>query len=109
MTAAQFRKIALSLEDTEERSHMGHPDFRKSGKIFATLGYPDKTRAMVKLSPEEQKAFVQRAPDAFVPVKGAWGASGSTSVLLKHADPEMVGEALTVAWRLVPTAKRKPR
>ena len=59
MTAKDFRKIALSLPETEERSHMNHPDFRVAGKIFATLGYPDKTRAMVKLSPEDQQQFLE--------------------------------------------------
>jgi hypothetical protein len=53
-TPADFRRIALSLPETEERKHMNHPDFRVAGKIFATLGYPDKTRAMVKLPPEQQ-------------------------------------------------------
>src|SRR5579864_201099 len=50
MTANQFRKIALAVPESEERAHMSHPDFRVAGKIFATLGYPDKSRAMVKLS-----------------------------------------------------------
>ena len=46
MTPNAFRKIALSLPETEERAHVHHPDFRLAGKIFATLGYPDKTRGM---------------------------------------------------------------
>lgn len=37
MTAADFRRIALSLEGAEESSHMGSPDFRVGGRIFATL------------------------------------------------------------------------
>ena len=28
MTADQFRRLALALPETEERSHMAHPDFR---------------------------------------------------------------------------------
>jgi len=32
-----FRRIALSLEGAEEKSHMGQPDFRVGGRIFATL------------------------------------------------------------------------
>lgn len=47
MTAKTFRKIALSFPEAEEHVHMDHPDFRVAGKIFATLGYPDKTRGMV--------------------------------------------------------------
>ncbi len=37
MTVADFRRIALSFEGAEEGSHMGNPDFRVGGHIFATL------------------------------------------------------------------------
>ena len=42
MTQAEFRRLALSFPETEEKQHMDHPDFRVRGKIFATLAYPDK-------------------------------------------------------------------
>jgi hypothetical protein len=48
MTAAEFRRIALSLPQTNEAAHMGHPDFRVAGRIFATLGYPRSGWGMVK-------------------------------------------------------------
>jgi hypothetical protein len=99
MTAAAFRKIALSLPETEEREHMKHPDFRVAGKIFATLGYPDQTRGMVKLSPEDQHNFSKDFPDAFVPVKGAWGRRGATSVHLKAAKKDALERAIRAAWR----------
>ena len=38
---------------------MSHPDFRVGGRIFATLGYPDDEWGMIKLTPEEQRKFVQ--------------------------------------------------
>jgi hypothetical protein len=41
MTPDAFRRLALSLPEAAEIGHMGHPDFRVRGKIFATLGYPD--------------------------------------------------------------------
>lgn len=107
MTAAEFRRLALSLPETEERAHMNHPDFRVGGKIFATLGYPDETRGMVKLFPDQQKAFAARNPQAFEPVKGAWGKQGCTSVILKEAPPEKVREALTAAWERA-LAQKKP-
>ncbi len=78
---------------------MDHPDFRVVGKIFATLGYPDKTRAMVKLSPEDQHNFSKDYPDAFIPVKGAWGRRGATSVILKAAKKEIMRQAIEAAWR----------
>ncbi len=99
MTADEFRKIVLALPETEERSHMNHPDFRVAGKIFATLGYPDKTRAMVKLSPEDQHNFSKDYPEAFIPVKGVWGRRGATSVFLKAAKKETAAKAIQAAWR----------
>jgi len=99
MTPATFRKIALSLPETEEHQHMDHPDFRVVGKIFATLGYPDKSRGMVKLSPEDQHNFSKDHPAAFVPVKGTWGRRGATSVVLKNADQGTLVKAIHAAWR----------
>jgi hypothetical protein len=99
MTPNAFRKLALALPETEERQHMDHPDFRVAGKIFATLGYPDRSRAMVKLSPEDQHNFSKDYPDAFVPVKGAWGRRGATSIHLKAAKKEILRTALQAAWR----------
>ena len=99
MTANDFRKLALALPETEERAHMNHPDFRVAGKIFATLGYPDKSRGMVKLPPEQQHYLSKDYPEAFIPVKGAWGRRGATSVDLKAADKDVVRKAIEAAWR----------
>ena len=99
MTANDFRKLALSLPEVVESAHMHHPDFRVGGKIFATLGYPDENWAVVKLTPDEQKRFIQSDPKAFYPVKGAWGRRGATSVHLPAAKIENVRKALDAAWR----------
>ena len=40
MTQQQFRKIALAFPGTTESEHMGHPDSRVGGKIFASFGAP---------------------------------------------------------------------
>lgn len=101
MTALDFRELALSLPGAEESSHMGHPDFRAKGKIFATLGYPDHSWGMVKLTPAQQKDFVRAEPDTFVPVKGGWGAQGATSVCLENADGALLRRALLAAWKNV--------
>jgi hypothetical protein len=99
MTAKDFRQLALALPEAEERAHMNHPDFRVAGKIFATLGYPNKSHGMVKLSPEDQHYFSKDYPDAFTPVKGTWGLRGATTVHLKAAKKEPLGRALQAAWR----------
>lgn len=100
MTANDFRKLALGFPETEERAHMNHPDFRVAGKIFATLGYPDKSWGMVKLTPVEQEMFVEAEPAVFVPAKGAWGHQGSTTVNLKAAKLATMRRALAAAWQL---------
>jgi hypothetical protein len=99
MTAKDFRRMALALPETEERSHMDHPDFRVAGKIFATLGYPDKTCGMVKLSPEEQHYFSKAEPAVFTPVNGVWGRRGATRVQLKSARKASLARAILAAWR----------
>ena len=99
MTAAQFRKIALSFPEASESAHMGHPDFRVGGKIFATLGYPDASFGMVVLAPEEQAFFSKISGDAFAPAAGAWGQRGSTIVKLRPARSALVRDALEAAWR----------
>ena len=107
MTARDFRRIALGMKDAIESAHMGHPDFRTSGKIFATL-HGDNKFGMVKLTPEQQQQFIADHPAVFAPESGAWGRQGCTAVRLDAADEEVVGEAMTFAWRNVSRASRAP-
>src|SRR5438105_13705733 len=99
MTEKEFRELALSFPEAIESAHMNHPDFRVRGKIFATLGYPDKGSGVVKLTPNEQRDFVRSDPNVFQPVKGGWGRRGSTSVHLPAAKVEKVREPIGAAWR----------
>jgi hypothetical protein len=101
VTAEDFRTLALSFPNAIESAHMHHPDFRVRGKIFATLGYPDKDWAVVKLPLDEQKRLVGSEPATFQPVKGAWGRQGSTNVFLPAAKIAIVREAIASAWRNV--------
>ncbi|HUN93848.1 MAG TPA: MmcQ/YjbR family DNA-binding protein [Burkholderiaceae bacterium] len=99
MTAEHFRKLALAFPESVESAHVGHPDFRVRKRVFATLAYPDATFGMVKLTPAQQKHFVDRYPTVFVPVKGGWGERGSTNVKLRHATRATLMPALAAAWR----------
>ncbi len=99
MTPNEFRELALSFPEAIESAHMRHPDFRVGGRIFATLGYPGEDWAMVKLSPGDQKEFVETGPDIFTLVKGTWGRQGGTNIYLPAAATNIVREALTAAWR----------
>jgi hypothetical protein len=104
MTATEFRRIALSMPEAVESAHMEHPDFRVGGKIFATLGYPDRNHGMVILPPAEQERLVRAQPAVFTPAKGAWGKNGSTTVCLDIVDAGTLRCAVEVAWR-----KRAPK
>src|SRR5438094_5554597 len=99
MTNDEFRTMALKIPAAVERSHMNHPDFRVSGKIFASLGVPDENWSMVKLTPEQQQMFIKKAPKVFKPSSGAWGRQGYTNVYLPTAKASIVRAALAAAVR----------
>src|SRR5258708_29000233 len=101
MTLGGFRRLALSMPEAAEGSHMGHPDFRVRGRIFATLGGQDAGGGMVRLNPEQQEAFVSAEPAVFSPVTGGWGGRGATAVRLRGAKARSLRVALAAAWRNV--------
>jgi hypothetical protein len=98
LSPAEFRRIALGMENAIEGAHMGHPDFRANGRIFATL-YPDGQSGMVKLTPEQQQEFLHTHAAAFVPASGAWGRQGCTTVRLDSVAEDTLGAAMTLAWQ----------
>ena len=100
MTVDDFRRIALSLEGAEEGSHMGQPDFRVGGRIFATLASAGQGYGNVKLTPERQAALVEEMPEVFVPIPGGWGRMGMTHVRLAAVSEDVLAGALRLAWKL---------
>ncbi len=100
MMPDDFRRIAISLEGAEEGSHMGSPDFRVGGRIFATLASQRQGCGNLLLSPEQQAEFVAGRPDMFVPVAGGWGRMGATHIRLAAATEDVLAGALRAAWRL---------
>jgi hypothetical protein len=100
MTVNDFRRIALSLEGAEESSHMGAPDFRVGGRIFATLASAKHGYGNLILAPEQQAAFVEEMPKVFLPVHGGWGRMGATHIRLNHASEDVLTGALQTAWKL---------
>jgi hypothetical protein len=107
MTSDEFRKMALTIPAAVERSHMNHPDFRIAGKIFASLGVPDENWGMVKLTPEQQRTFIEKAPELFRPSSGAWGRQGCTNVYLAAGEATIVRAALDAAANTVATGKKR--
>ena len=108
MNASDFRRIALNLEGAEESSHMGAPDFRVAGRIFATLASESHGYGNLMLTPEVQAAFVADAPEIFLPVAGGWGRNGATHIRLAEASEDMLAGALHTAWKLRVEKNQKP-
>ena len=109
MTAADFRRLALSLPDATEGSHFNHADFRIGNKIFATLGYEKEGYGVLLLTPDQQAGMVQDAPDIFSPVPGGWGLKGSTRVHLASVTRDILLAALRTAWQNKAAAIRAPK
>jgi hypothetical protein len=112
MTAAGFRKIAMSFPEAVEGSHFGNADFRVGGKIFATLSLQSEGYGVLLLTPEQQAGMVEDAPVIFSRVPGGWGKKGSTRVLLAKVPPDILEAVLRTAWlrkapkRLLPPTSR---
>ncbi len=104
MTPNAFRKLALALSGAVEGAHMGHPDFRAGGRIFASLT-ADGSRGMVKVSSEEQTRLLRSDPQCFEPASGAWGKQGCTMITLSTADPTLVRAALRHALERAQTPR----
>jgi hypothetical protein len=100
MTAEDFRRLALALEGAEEHSHMGAPDFRIGGRIFATLAAQGQGYGNLMLIPEQQAVFVEELPAVFLPVPGGWGRMGATHIRLSAATEDVLAGALHTAWKL---------
>jgi hypothetical protein len=108
MTVADFRRIALSLEGAAESSHMGSPDFRVGGRIFATLAMQSQGFGNLMLSPEQQAAFIADQPEIFLPVHGGWGRMGATHLRLADANEDQLRGALHTAWKSRVEKNAKP-
>ena len=91
------RGLALLLPEVVEGAHMGNPDFRVGGKIFATL-WNEEDRVVVRLTPELQVMMTEAEPSVFEPIPGSWGRRGWTNLDLIEADEETLRSALLAAW-----------
>jgi hypothetical protein len=95
MTTDDFRRIALSLPGTEELNGLGYPNFRTGRKSFATI---EDSKAVIRLTRDQQATFVAAAPDVFVPLSSGWGRLGTTVIRLDVADAATVQDAIATAW-----------
>jgi len=104
--AADFRRIALSLEGVGEYPHFDRRAF-KARVTFATLA-PDELTANIKFAPDEQALKCTVAPNAFSALDNAWGRRGWTCAILAALSEAELKAALEMAWRHG-AAKLKPK
>ena len=52
------------------------------------------------LTLEQQAAFVEEAPEIFLPIPGGWGKMGHTHIRLAAASEDVLAGALRAAWKL---------
>ena len=105
--AADFRRIALSLDDAAEYPHFDRRAF-KARVTFATLA-PDELTANIKFAPDEQALKCAVAPDAFAALDNAWGRRGWTRATLAALSETELRAALEMAWRHGAAKPKKAR
>ena len=99
MTAVDFRRIALSLAGVEEVDHSGLPAFRVGSRRFASLASQAEGYGNLALTLEQQAAFVEEAPEIFLPIPGGFGRMGHTHICLAAANEDVLTGALRTAWK----------
>lgn len=102
-----FKNLALSLPGTEQKPHFERIAFKVVNKrIFATLHEANAT-ANMKLPPADQQVFCDYNQDAIYAVPNKWGLQGWTTFELSKVSPELIAEALYVAYHDVIQGKSK--
>jgi hypothetical protein len=109
MTPADFRRIALSFDGVEEVPHAGLPAFRVGGRRFASLASQAEGYGNLTLTPEQQAAFVEEAPEIFLPIPGGFGRMGHTHIRLAASTEDVLTGALHTAWKLRVENNKKTR
>jgi hypothetical protein len=105
-TGEEFRSIALSLPEAQERETWGHPTFRVREKMFALLS-DDGCTVSVKASKVAQTALIASDPEIFFKPSYV-GVHGWIGVCLADVDRDELRELVTEAW-LMTIPKRLAR
>ena len=88
LTAADARRMALSLPEAVEQDHHGRPSFRVAGKIFATLWDEDHMNVMV----DEPGILTAVEAHPGICAEVMWGKRlAAVRVDLGAADEELLG------------------
>jgi hypothetical protein len=106
-TVDDVRRLCLALPEVEERSHyhvamyyVGRRHFTNTRSILnshlADMG-GDRPIAVIKLDREDQLALVEAHPGVLLPHR-YHARHGWAVLVLEHADVELLGMLLRLAW-----------
>jgi hypothetical protein len=106
LTAAEARRILMSLPQASAAPHMDREAFRAGRRILATLRKADGT-LNIMLATDMQAMMCEAEPHLFSPVPGGWGPLGWTSFNLAAAGENDLRSALKAAVEESLINKRK--
>ena len=90
--------LASALGDVTVKDHFGSDAFRTPGGIFATVWHATRT-VNLRLTPEQQRRFVEIDGEGFREIDNAWGRQGWTTASLEFLDADQFSAALQAAWQ----------
>ena len=85
------------FDEVEESPHFEKRSFRVKKKIFLTID-EKKNTSTVKLTPEEQSAFMAFDKSVIYPATGTWGKSGWTIIDLNKINVDTFSDALRCSY-----------
>jgi hypothetical protein len=108
LTTRRACEYARSFPEVTEYEHFGSDAFRAPGGTFATV-WSSKRTVNLRLTPEQQRRFVELDGEGFVEIDNAWGREGWTTANLEFVDEAAFVEALGLAFANMKTKKPRAR
>ncbi len=103
MSPEAFVALGAGLAMVKTKFVMGGVRLAVHGKTFATVGWPQADRAVVKLSPDDQTKLAALCA-AVTPEPGRRGRKGVTLIDLRPLNDEVATRLLVAAWQTAAAA-----
>ncbi|MBC7425022.1 MAG: MmcQ/YjbR family DNA-binding protein [Bacteroidia bacterium] len=97
---SKLKTLALSFPEATEEPHFDKASFRVRKKIFLTID-AKKNTACIKLTPEDQSAFMGFDITVIYPSNGSWGKMGWTNINLEKVTESVLWDAVETSYRTV--------
>ncbi len=97
MKTEEVAAYISTFEQVEESPHFEKRSFRVKKKIFFTMDERNAT-GTVKLTPEEQSAFMAFDGSVIYPASGKWGQSGWTMIDLARVNEDTLADAIRCSY-----------